>query len=287
MRKFAVVVSLALLSAFLALPAGASRALSCGSPTHLNMTNGRYTTASTVQLAGNTFVQMDAWSPDSTLQQSMDVCSLREWNVTVTETDGSNPRVVDYPNSDDRVTTYDGSCKQAWSAYSKITSSWAMDAPAKGDWDQSYDFWMGDFGGCHQTNIPQIELMVYTNTHGNVFAPTAMANFSTPDGKNFDAWWSWRAHGSGCSAAAGCLYLQTRLTTYATSGTIQVRQLMRKLYGKGYTYLDTVTGQNRPLMPHLTQYADGQYGVEVVSGTNTVADGPIMFHLTNFSVTKK
>jgi hypothetical protein len=296
-----LLIVLALLVALLtpSLASATAPLLSCGTPTHLTFDNahgpnkdGYGSGGSTVQMVGNTFVQMDVWSPDArvpatdppTTSQTIDVCSLSEWNATITETDGSNPRVFTYPNSDDRVTTYDGSCKQAWSAYTTITGSWAIDAPAKGDWDESWDFWMGDFGGCHQTGIPQIELMVYTKWYQNVFAPTAMANFTTPDGNNYDAWWSWNANGSGgCGATAGCVYLQTRLTTQAGSGTLHLRQIMQKLYGNGYTYHD---GTDKPIMPYGAQYADGQYGVELVSGVHTVADGPITFHLTNFSVTK-
>jgi hypothetical protein len=302
-RILASLLAVATLGFSGAATAAVTPALSCGTPTHLTFDNahgpakdGYGANGSTVQWNFGSpaeFTNMSVWSPDArvpatdppTTIQTMDICSNAEWDVTFTETDGSNPRVVTYPSSEYRFTQYDGTCnyEQAWSAFNTLSSTWAIDAPAEGDWDQSYDLWMGDFGGCHQAGVPTIELMTYTKRYGNVFAPNAMANFTLPDGKNIDAYWSFNPQGAqGCTTAAGCLYIQTRLTTQLTSGTMHLRQIMQKLYGNGYTYLSG--GVQKPVMPYGAYLADIQWGVEVVSGAETVADSPITFHNTDFSV---
>jgi hypothetical protein len=285
--------------------APARRSLSCATPDHSEFDNahiaahdGYYPYPNAFQYPGYNFGQMDVWSPDARLAatatpttvQTMDVCSSGDFTATVTETDnGCNatdpncPRVITYPDNDHRLveynplapcTFYNGPA-QAWSAYSNISSTFSWSSqPTVGDWDESYDLWMGSFGGCNQPGIPQIELMVYTKWHGDVFAPTAHANFTTTDGNNYDVWWAYTQPDSNCPE--GCLYIQTRLTTQGDSGTIHLRQIMQKMYANGYSYTDGTGGQ--PVMPYGANLADEQNGVEVVSGNNTVAAGPITFH---------
>jgi hypothetical protein len=221
----------------------------------------------------------------------MNVCGVSEWDASITDYGTTPPQVITYPDSEYRFTQYQANDCTHTPDFSGLTNlkgdwAWTTQPINKGDWDESWDTWLGDFGGCHPSGRPEVELMAYTRWRGNVYAPTAMANFTTSDGTNYDAWWSWRPNGTNCNATNGCIYLQTRMTSAPlNSGTYHLKQQLSYMAAHPTTFSYSDGTNTHALIDPHELVADVQYGVELVTDTNTEADCTCTFHLSNFAVT--
>jgi hypothetical protein len=187
---------------------------------------------------GGYTISNDVWGNGSG-SQKLWATSPSNWGVSSTQP--NTPGVKSYPNVSKSIGA-------PLNSLSSATSSFSQSLPSVGDWESAYDIWL---------NGSRIEVMVWTNKHGNVGPLGSPVNTVSLDGKS----WTLYAGSNGSNPTYSFV-----LSGNETSSTVNLLNLLKYLENAKHYF-------SNPTLSTI------QYGFEI-SSTNNI---PQNFAINNYS----
>lgn len=199
---------------------------------------------------------MDMWNKagirSTPISQTMAVCSHASWYVSDTTTSTVNTAVLVYPNVHQDFINWSTKVSPPISGFSTISSSFAGQSAAAGDWEYAYDIWLNGFGG------QSTELMIWTQNHGQTPGGSLVASSVTVSGLTWDLWASSDNSYIAFVPSGGAAY---------PSGTLDLKAFFSYLMSAGHIATTSTLSQI-------------DYGVEICNTNGVTATFPV----TDFSV---
>jgi hypothetical protein len=205
----------------------------------------------------NWIVNNEVWNGEEAGPQKISVCSARSWFVESTQPKpGSDPHSIkSYP--DTQVLYQNPTIGSLVSSSEPLVAKWAHEAPARGEWNFSFDIWHKGWSK---------ELMIWTDHRygGDRPAPLPPGDAQetatvTIDEHSFVAWN--RSNGN---------YIALVMTKSTPSGQLDLKKVYQKLIELGWM----ATGDTLQAI---------DYGVEIADTKGV----PEKFYLNDFDITKK
>jgi hypothetical protein len=196
-------------------------------------------------------VNNEVWNTTESGPQSIHVCSAKSWYVVANHPKPGADRhsIKSYPDTQKLFSN------PRIGSFNTVTSTWAHEAPAVGEWNASYDIWLNNWN---------TELMIWTDHRygGDRPAPLPPGDAQetatvTIDGQPYKAWR--RSNGS---------YIALVMDPMRSSGSVDLKKVF-----------DWLVSKNWLQSTNTLQAID--YGIEIAD-TGGV---PRTFYLNDFSLT--
>jgi hypothetical protein len=196
---------------------------------------------------GGYYLHNNMWNSSSyPFTETLYACSYDNWYVVANANDASGDGAVKtYPN------VHKDYNNVPISSFPTLTSRFAASSPHVGIYNVAYDIWLNGVAenGC-------TELMIWTENYNQVPGGRKVAT-ATLGGRTYDVWrdsWDWQ-------------YVAFVPAAVMTSGTIDIKEILQWMIGKGWITSSATLGQLC-------------FGVEIVSTDGADAT----FTFTDFSI---
>jgi hypothetical protein len=202
---------------------------------------------------GGYYVHNNVWNASEAGPETLYACSYDNWYVTSTQPDTTSVKA--YPNVHLDIDDLNG---LPISDYTTMTSTFAATTPHVGIYNVAYDLWLNGVGWGGGTT----EVMIWTENRMQVPLGTIVPPRMTFGGESYDVY-----HYTS-SSDGGVQVISLLSTAVQTSGSVDLREILDFIVGKGWIDADATINQIG-------------YGVEICS----TEDQPATFYFTDFSVT--
>jgi hypothetical protein len=200
---------------------------------------------------GSTTVRVlnEVWNDKEAGPQTIKVCSASSWLV-----EANHPKVGVPPDRYGAVKSYPCTqvlfAKPTIASLTSLTSRWAHEAPARGEWNACYDIWLGGLGSASTA-----EVMIWTDHRypGNLPPGNALKSTTlSVDGATYTAWTRKNSNGGD--------YIALVRQLKATDGSVNLKNIFSALTQLGWIKsTDTLAAVNYGIELSNTEFTPATF----------------------------